>query len=317
MIIVSIASHRERINNVCPVLNNIIFGTIVPNKIVINLAKSDFQNTRYTCYSLYELVYETHTFPEDLYNLIKDNNDLIEIHWYDDASIKSWKRYYYVTKYYTKDVIITIDDDRIYSKHFVEYMIKSYEYYNCKYPITTIFDLAEGSFRMGAYALLYTPKMLGFFSDEIFTSDVIHMFPDDIYVSGAFEYFGYLKMPVIGKNFLFENLSYNEKYSMYSNDVYSNKEIMHKVQNDTYKIMSRFNEITNTLDTTYKCGWNFNTYYYGIKNITNYINRSDYKSLKSYEKMIYDTFVDYLENYKGKCVWCERLENELSNIKLN
>lgn len=35
----------------------------------------------------------------------------------------------------------------------------------------------------------------------------------------AFEYYGYLKMPVIGKNFLFQDLSYNEMNSLYVNDI--------------------------------------------------------------------------------------------------
>ena len=64
----------------------------------------------------------------------------------------------------------------------------------------------------------------------------------------AFEYYGYLKMPVIGKNFLFQDLSYNEMNSLYANDIYTNVNVFNTVMNDTIKQMNKFNEITNNID---------------------------------------------------------------------
>ena len=89
-------------------------------------------------------------------------------------------------------------------------MIKSYECYGCKYPVTTSFDIAVCSFRLSAFAQVYTLSMLRFFSSNLFANEVMYMFPDDIFVSIAFEYYEYPKMPVSDKNFIFQDLSYNE-----------------------------------------------------------------------------------------------------------
>ena len=42
----------------------------------------------------------------------------------------------------------------------------------------------------------------------------------------AFEYYEYPKMPVIDKNFIFQDLSYNEMNSLYANDIYTNVNVL-------------------------------------------------------------------------------------------
>ena len=133
----------------------------------------------------------------------------------------------------------------------------------------------------------------------------------------AFEYYGYLKMPVIGKNFLFQDLSYNEMNSLYANDIYTNVNVFNTVMNDTIKQMNKFNEITNNIDKNNmdKHSWNFNVFYYAYRNIKNFLN-NDFNSLNKYEKMIYDVFNQYINEHLVECIWYKTLEDRLSNIKL-
>lgn len=294
-LIVSIASWSKRINNVSQVIRDILHNSFLPDKIVINLAKSDFQNTRYTCYSLYELVYETHTFPEDLYNLIKDNNDLIEIHWYDDASIKSWKKYEYVTKNYKNDIIIAIDDDIRYSPMFIETMVKSFYYYGSKYPISTLRSFCQGGFGICGNALLYTSQMLGDFDSKYFTNDILHNFPEDNHILNIINLLGYPVMPVIGYNYLYSENTFEDKDSNFGNFNFDDKwfESYNKLMTVSSKILDE-----NKNEKMYS-GWQPNCYNYTIYNLQKFVNDNNRESLPKYQKYVYDAIVEYLNDSPG------------------
>ena len=294
-LIVSIASWSKRINNVSQVIKDLLHNSFIPDKIVINLAKSDFQDSSNTCYSLYDLVYKSRTFPEDLYKLIKENNDLIEIYWYDDASIKSWKKYEYVTKFYRDDIIIVVDDDIRYSPVFIETMVKSYYYYGSKYPITCLRGFCQGGFGLCGNAFLFTPKMLGYFDSKYFPDDILHNFPEDNHILNVSNLLGYPMMPVIGFNYLYSENTFEDKDPNFGNFVFDDKwwESYNKMIALSAKI------IDDNYEEEKQLGWNPSFYNYNIYNLKKFISDNDRDSLPEYQKYVYDAIETYLNDSPG------------------
>lgn len=104
MYIVSMTSFGDRLMHESKyAINSILNNTILPDKICITINNFDKDN-----------------IPEEY-----KNNLLIEIIISND-DIKPHNKYYHVMKKYRNDVIITIDDDIIYPKYFLEKCIKAY-----------------------------------------------------------------------------------------------------------------------------------------------------------------------------------------------
>jgi hypothetical protein len=110
-IIVSLTSFKKRLNTLDKVLNSILNGTLIPNKIVLTIYKKDilFISKKIKNY-----------FNQNQISLLIVNN----------IDIKSHKKYFYVMQKYPYDIIITIDDDIIYENNTLEILYKSY----LKYP---------------------------------------------------------------------------------------------------------------------------------------------------------------------------------------
>lgn len=307
-IIVTISSWNKRINNVSYVLEDILSNSMKPDKIVLNLAKSDFGFKNYM--SLEELVLSD-KFPLKLLNLIKENN--IEIHWYDDASIKSWKKFEYVSRNYPDAIIIAIDDDKRYSSVFIETMVKSFEYYGSKYPISFSSDISNGAVSCCGYALLYTPVMLNYFSTNLFPYKIIHTFPVDNHLQIIFNFLKFPILPVIGNSFLLKHGSFNE-----IEPEYGNSEFGDKFFNDMMNMIEKSEEIiiNNNKEEASKNNWNHICFYYGIKNMQTYIDEHVYDNLKVYEKVVYNMFKNYIEHHAGDNIINENTRNIIDNIKL-
>lgn len=109
LIIVSLTSYPPRIENVNQVINSLLEQTMLPDKIILWLAKEQFKN-------------KEKDLPQALIELKKKG---LTIKWCDD--IKSHKKYYYTMKKYPNDIIITVDDDMIYEKTLIEDLYKGYK----------------------------------------------------------------------------------------------------------------------------------------------------------------------------------------------
>ena len=110
-IIVSLTSYKKRLNTLDKVLNSILNGTLIPNKIVLTIYKKDIL-----------------FISKKIKNYLNQNKISLLI--VNNIDIKSHKKYFYVMQKYPYDIIITIDDDIIYEKKTVELLYKSY----LKYP---------------------------------------------------------------------------------------------------------------------------------------------------------------------------------------
>jgi len=109
-IIVSLTSYYKRLKTLNKVLDSILNGNLVPDKIILTLYFKDLNFI-----SKYNYDY-----------LTKNNITLIIV----NIDIKSHKKYFYVMQKYPYDIIITIDDDIIYENNTIELLYKSY----LKYP---------------------------------------------------------------------------------------------------------------------------------------------------------------------------------------
>lgn len=106
--IVSLTSYPKRIDKVHLVIMSIIDQSVKPDKIILWLAESQFPNLE-----------------KDLPNeLIRLKANGLTIKWCED--IKSYKKLIPVLKESPESIIITADDDVIYDKNWLKYLIESY-----------------------------------------------------------------------------------------------------------------------------------------------------------------------------------------------
>jgi len=110
-IIVSITSYKERLKNLPVVLNSILTNTLQPFKIVLTLYKNDY-----------------YYLTNDIMNFLNKNEIELII---TNIDLKSHKKYFEVMKKYKNHIIITIDDDIIYTNDLIESLYSSY----IKYPL--------------------------------------------------------------------------------------------------------------------------------------------------------------------------------------
>lgn len=122
-IIISLTTFPERIDKVWIVIESLMRQTVKPNKIILWLAKNQFNNEN--------------KLPN---KLLKQKNRGLTIEFCDD--LKSHKKYYYTMKQYSNSLIITVDDDIFYPENLVEELIKTHYDYpdsiccNLAYKIT-------------------------------------------------------------------------------------------------------------------------------------------------------------------------------------
>ena len=105
-IIVSLTSYQKRFNTINIVIDSILNGNLIPNKIVLTLFIKDIM-----------------FIPKNIYDYLIENKIILLI---VDIDIKPHEKYFYVMQKYPYDIIITIDDDIIYEKKTVELLYKSY-----------------------------------------------------------------------------------------------------------------------------------------------------------------------------------------------
>jgi hypothetical protein len=112
-IIVSLTSYPPRIKYVYITIKSLIKQTLKPNLIILWLAESEFPN-------------KNNDLPRNLLSLRKER---IKIEYYEQ-NIKSYKKLIPTLEKYPNKLIITVDDDIIYSSDTIEKLYNNY----LKYP---------------------------------------------------------------------------------------------------------------------------------------------------------------------------------------
>lgn len=112
-IIVSLTSYPKRISTTATALERIFAQTLKPDKIVLWLSKENFP-------------LQEAELPLELLQLRERG---LEIEWCD-GDIKSYKKLIPALQKYSKDIVITADDDLVYELDMIEKLYHSYQ----KYP---------------------------------------------------------------------------------------------------------------------------------------------------------------------------------------
>ena len=111
MIVVSLTSWTKRINNVKKVVESIMENTVQPDRVYLNLSKTEFKGI---------------SLPKDLTDYFKSDKRLF-INWVDGPNTKSMKKIFPILKYLQDDdIIIDADDDIIFPKDLILGIIPSY-----------------------------------------------------------------------------------------------------------------------------------------------------------------------------------------------
>ena len=162
-IIVSMTSWKKRITNVKYVVSSILQGTYKPDKIILNLSTDEFQDKH---------------IPIDLKLLEKYT--IFEINWIKENT-KAFKKIIPTMELYPDSIIISIDDDIIYPRLFIETILDSYKKQNT--DIITLYrnkNKYEFDSVVGCGTLYTTSKLVPFISNHL-NKEIINTNDDDTY----------------------------------------------------------------------------------------------------------------------------------------
>lgn len=110
-IIVSLTTFPGRISKLWMVIECMLRQTMLPNKIVLYLAKDQFPN-------------ELKDLPDNLLGYYKKKQLDIK---FVEEDLRSHKKYYYAFKEFQNDIIITIDDDIFYPSNIIKDLMDLHE----------------------------------------------------------------------------------------------------------------------------------------------------------------------------------------------
>lgn len=167
MIVVTMTSWVKRIGSVKKVVNSIMNNTMKPDRVYLNLSKSEFD-------------FERVELPKDLVDYFNSDERLI-INWVDGKNTKSMKKIFPILDYLDDDdIIITADDDLLFPKDFIESRLDDFNKFGKKYSITS--NRSNMGFLPNMYVAaansLYTKRMLKNWNKYV-NDEIINTYNDD------------------------------------------------------------------------------------------------------------------------------------------
>jgi hypothetical protein len=160
-------SWTKRIDNVKVVVENIMNGTLQPDRLYLNLSIEEFPNKEID-------------LPKDLVDYFSFNERLI-LNWVEGENTKTMKKVFPSLQYLDDDdIIITADDDILFPKDLIESRVQDFNKYGGKYSITSN-KSAIGVFKgmnVASAVSLYTKRMLNNW-DIYVNGDIIKTYNDD------------------------------------------------------------------------------------------------------------------------------------------
>ena len=114
MIVICMTSWTKRINNVKPVVENFMRGTLQPDRLYLSLSVEEFPKKELD-------------LPKDLVEYFNTNENLI-LNWVEGKNTKTMKKVFPVLQYLEDDdIILPVDDDIMYPLDYVEKRVMEYK----------------------------------------------------------------------------------------------------------------------------------------------------------------------------------------------
>lgn len=163
MIVVTLTSWIKRIDNVRPVVESIMKNTVPPDRVYLNLSKTEFQDV---------------DLPKDLVDYFNSDKRLI-INWVSGPNTKSMKKVFPILRYLQDDdIIIDADDDILFPRTLIESRIKDFKDNGSNYSISSNTHTSvgfSGKMKVVSATSLFQKKMLKhwerFVSNEILSTN--------------------------------------------------------------------------------------------------------------------------------------------------
>ena len=108
-VIISLTSYPPRIKGVHKVIESLYRQTVLADEIILYLSNEEFPG-------------KERDIPFQLKELLGKKGFRIE---WVGGNLKSHKKYYYALKKFRKDIVITIDDDKIYADTMISELVES------------------------------------------------------------------------------------------------------------------------------------------------------------------------------------------------
>ncbi len=109
--IVSLTSYPARIEYVYKTIQSLIDQSVKPDLVILWLSEEEFDISN-------------KELPKSLSKI--QNEDVFVVRWIK-GNLKSHKKYFYVLQEYGNEIVITVDDDKIYSKNMIRDLLLSYQ----------------------------------------------------------------------------------------------------------------------------------------------------------------------------------------------
>lgn len=163
MIVISLTSWVKRIHNVKRVVESIMDNTIQPDRVYLNLSKSEFEGI---------------DLPKDLMDYFNSDDRLI-INWVSGPNTKAMKKVFPILDYLQDDdIIIDADDDILFPKDLIESRVSDFKKNGGRYAITSNTHYSVGfnhKMKVVSAMSLFQKKMLGhwrrFVTQEIYNTN--------------------------------------------------------------------------------------------------------------------------------------------------
>ena len=201
MVVVTLTSWVKRINFVKKVVESIENNTVKPDRIYLNLSKTEFDDAGVQ-------------LPKDLLDYFNSDERLI-INWVDGENTKSMKKVFPILKYLKDDdIIIDADDDILFPSDLIESRLKDFEKYGGKYPITSnTSKCGIGDAIVISPLSLFQKRMLSNW-DKYVDDVVLHTYNDD----RTYLYILYLNGYIAKSSSKYSEKELNKTYSLHLDD---------------------------------------------------------------------------------------------------
>lgn len=172
-VIVTLTSWTKRIASSVETIKSILEGDMLPDLIVMNLSKTEFNGI---------------ALPGEIIDLEQDE-EKFKINWIDGPNTKTFKKVIPTLEMFPNDIVISIDDDIYYPKNFLSELVKEFNN-NPNHPLTISYNYYKGALMpWGAGTLFKYEFIKGY--EKLLDEDIIQTYEDDWFYGYMFVYNGY------------------------------------------------------------------------------------------------------------------------------